>query len=175
MAGAGGIRILTGDGKGKTTSAVGLAWQAADHGLRVFMVQFLKARDSSGEHFAVQACAPGFTIESIGKKGFIRGRGCEPMDSILAQLALEAARKAMLEDGYDLIILDEVNVAVHLGLISPQKLLDFLDAKPPNVRLVLTGRYAHPDVMERADSVLELHKVKHCFDNGICAQKGIEF
>jgi cob(I)alamin adenosyltransferase len=171
----GKIQVFTGDGKGKTTAALGLAWRAIGRGLKVFMVQFLKAPDTSGEHFAAKAFAPLFTIKPMGKEGFIRRRGCDPLDQIMAEMALEEAREAMLSGEYDLIILDEINVAVHLGLLNVTDLLELIDLKPEKVELVLTGRYAHPGVIERADMVLEMKKIKHHFDKGVMARKGIEY
>jgi cob(I)alamin adenosyltransferase len=171
----GTIQVFTGEGKGKTTAALGLAWRAVGRGLRVFIVQFLKAPDTSGEHFAAKAFAPLLTIKPMGRKGFIRRRGSEPEDTEMAQKALEEARSAMLGGEYDMIILDEVNVAVHLGLVKVEELVDFMKSRPENVELVLTGRYANPAVMELADSVLEMKKIKHHFDSGIPAREGIEY
>jgi len=171
----GKIQVFTGEGKGKTTAALGLAWRAIGRGLRVFMVQFLKAPDTSGEHFAAHAFAPMMTIKPMGRKGFIRRRGCEPLDTVMAELAMEEARGAMLSGEYEVVILDEINVAVHLGLVDVKELLDLIDCKPDNVELVLTGRYAHPQIVIRADVVLEMRKIKHHFDNGVAAREGIEY
>ncbi|MBI5250216.1 MAG: cob(I)yrinic acid a,c-diamide adenosyltransferase [Desulfomonile tiedjei] len=175
MNGIGTIQVFTGEGKGKTTAALGLAWRAVGRGLKVFMIQFLKAPETSGEHFAAEAFGPLLTIKPMGRKGFIRRRGCEPLDTVMAELALEEASSAMLSGHYDMIILDEINMALHLGLIRLQDLLHFMKSKPENVELVLTGRYAHPQVIELADSVLEMRKIKHHFDSGIPAREGIEY
>jgi cob(I)alamin adenosyltransferase len=169
------VHVFTGEGKGKTTAAVGLAWCAIGRGLKVFMVQFLKAPDTSGEHFAAKAFEPMFTIKPMGRKGFIRGRGGDPLDKSLAARALGEARTAMLSGDYDMVILDEINVAVNLGLVPIEDVLDFMDARPDGVEIVFTGRDAHPDVIERADSVLEMKKIKHPFDQGVAARKGIEY
>jgi cob(I)alamin adenosyltransferase len=171
----GRVHVFTGEGKGKTTAAVGLAWRAIGRGLKVFMVQFLKAPDTSGEQLAAKAFEPMFTIKPMGRKGFIRGRGGDPLDKALATSALGEARTAMLSGGYDLVILDEINVAVKLGLVAVEDVLNFMDARPDAVEIVLTGRDAHPDVIQRADSVLEMKKIKHPFDQGVAARKGIEF
>jgi cob(I)alamin adenosyltransferase len=171
----GRVHVFTGDGKGKTTAALGLAWRALGRGLKVFMVQFLKAPDSSGEHFAAKAFEPMFTIEPMGRKGFIRKPDPESDDRIMADRALQEARNAMLGGEFDVVILDEINVAVNLGLIPVESVLDFLDARPDRVEMVFTGRNAHPDVIERADYVLEMRKIKHPFDQGIAARKGIEY
>ncbi len=175
MAETGKIQVFTGEGKGKTTAALGLAWRAIGRGLKVFMVQFLKAPDTSGEHFAAHAFAPMMIIKPMGRKGFIHRRGLEPLDTVMAELALEEARTAMLGGEFDVIILDEINVAVNLGIIAIKDLLDLMEAKPENVELVLTGRYAHPEVVLRADVVLEMRKIKHHYDNGVVAREGIEY
>ena len=167
----GSIQVYTGEGKGKTTAALGLAWRAIGRGLKVFMVQFLKAPETSGEQFAAEAFAPMLTIKPMGRKGF----GCEPLDAIMAERGLEEARNAMLSGEYGIVILDEINSAVHLGLVEPQTVLELMDAKPENVELVLTGRYAHPKVIERADCVLEVKKIKHHFDKGVEGREGIEY
>ncbi|MBM3303195.1 MAG: cob(I)yrinic acid a,c-diamide adenosyltransferase [Deltaproteobacteria bacterium] len=171
----GKIQVFTGEGKGKTTAALGLAWRAIGRGLNVFMVQFLKAPDTSGEHFAAHAFAPMMMIKPMGRKGFIRRRGWEPLDTVLAELAMEEARAAMLSGEYEVVILDEVNMAVHLGLVHVKNLLDLIGAKPEHVELVLTGRYAHPEIVMRADVVLEMRKIKHHFDDGVAAREGIEY
>jgi cob(I)alamin adenosyltransferase len=143
MTETGKIQVFTGEGKGKTTAALGLAWRAIGRGLKVFMVQFMKAPDTSGEHFAAKAFAPMMTIKPMGRKGFIVGRGCDPLDAVMAELALEEARNAMLGGEYDVIILDEINVAVNFGIVDVKNVLELLEAKPKKVEMVLTGRYAH--------------------------------
>jgi cob(I)alamin adenosyltransferase len=175
MNSTGKVQIFTGDGKGKTTAAVGLALRAAGRGLKVLMIQFLKAPDTSGEHFAAKVLEPMITIKPMGRKGFIRRRGCEPLDSVMAETALEEARAAMLGGEYDMIILDEVNYAVHFGLISIEDVVKLMDARPENVELVLTGRYARSEVISRADVVLEMKKIKHHYDKGVPAREGIEY
>ncbi len=175
MNGRGVIQVYTGEGKGKTTAALGLAWHAIDQGVKVFMVQFLKAPETSGEHFAAEAFAPMLTIKPMGRKGFIGRRGCEESDILMAKSALEQGRDALISRQYGLVILDEVNVAVHLGLIDPNAILELMEAKPESVGLVLTGRYAHPLIVERADRVVEMKKIKHHFDLGVDAREGIEY
>ncbi len=175
MTETGKVQVFTGEGKGKTTAALGLAWRAIGRDLKVFMVQFLKAPDTSGEHFSAKALHPYFVIKPMGRKGFIRRRGCEPLDQVMAEMALEEARSAMLGGEYDVIILDEINVAVHFRLLDVKDLLELIDEKPEKVELVLTGRYAHADVIEKADVALEMRKIKHHFDEGVPARKGIEY
>jgi cob(I)alamin adenosyltransferase len=175
MNGPGRIQVFTGEGKGKTTAALGLAVRAIGRGLKVYMVQFLKAPHTSGEHVAVQSLAPMLIIKAMGRKGFIGKNEPDSEDVNMAEHALNDARIAMLGGSYDVIILDEVNIALHLGLISLPRLLEFLDSKPDNVELVLTGRYARPEVISRADAVQEMKKIKHHFDKGGKARKGFEY
>jgi cob(I)alamin adenosyltransferase len=171
----GKVRVFTGEGKGKTTSAVGLAVLAVARGFKVLMIQFLKASDTTGEHIALRSLAPKIIIKPMGRKGFIFRRGCEPMDIAMAKHALDEARSTMGNGNYDIIVLDEVNVAVHLGLIKVQDVLNLINSKPDNVELVLTGRYAHPEIIDRADVVFQMKKIKHHFDRGVKAQKGIDY
>ncbi len=169
------VRVFTGEGKGKTTAALGLAWRAIGRDLKVFMVQFLKAPNTSGEHFAAQAFASQFTLKPMGRKGFIRDRGSHTKDVEMAEKALQEATNAMLGGEYDVVILDEINVAIKLALITVEQLIELVDRKPESVELVLTGRDAHPQIIERADTVLEMCKVKHHYDSGIPAREGIEY
>jgi cob(I)alamin adenosyltransferase len=111
----------------------------------------------------------------MGRKGFISRRGPDPLDRDLAHAALEEARKAFESGRHDLIILDEVNVAVHLGLLDVEDLLGLIESKPQKVELVLTGRYAPTEVVEQADAVLEMRNIKHHFDAGLPAREGIEY
>ena len=175
MNGPGKIQVFTGEGKGKTTAALGLAVRAIGRGYKVFMVQFLKAPDTSGEQIAFKSMAPMMVIKPMGRKGFIFRRGCEPEDIEMAQQALNEARSAMLSGSFNVVILDEVNVAVHLGLIDVLDILDLMNSKPDNVGLVLTGRNAHPQIIDRADVVTEMKKIKHHFDKGVKARNGIEY
>jgi cob(I)alamin adenosyltransferase len=175
MSRQGRILIITGEGKGKTTSALGLAWQAVGRGERVLMIQFLKAPDTSGEHFAADAFGSRFVIKPMGRKGFISRRGPDLLDRDLAHAALEEARKAFESGRHNVIILDEVNVAVHLGLLEVGDLLGLIESKPKHVELVLTGRYAPTEVVEQADAVLEMRNIKHHFDAGLPAREGIEY
>ena len=175
MGETGRIIIVTGDGKGKTTTAIGMALQAVGLGKRVFMAQFMKAPDTSGEHFAATALEPNLVIKPLGRKGFIHRRGGELEDREMAQKALDEARSHMLVEGYDVIVLDEVNVAIGFGLLEPGDLVDFITSKPATTDLIITGRNAHPDVVRLADSILEMEMVKHHFNAGVPAQKGIEY
>jgi len=167
------VQIYTGEGKGKTTAALGQAFRSVGRGLKVFMVQFMKAPDSSGEHFAARSLDNLLTIKALGRKGFIIGDPT-PQDRQMARDALNEAKTAMLSGQYDLIILDEVNVAVILALLEVKDLIDLIKAKPDQVELILTGRNAHPEIMALADLVSEIRPVKHYFANGVRAREGIE-
>jgi len=168
------IQIYTGDGKGKTTAALGLALRAAGRGLLVYFGQFLKGRQT-GEIIAAERLFPFLNIAQFGRKGFVvveEGRAEE--DASLARAGLEACRKAMLSGLYSLVVLDEVCVAVELGLLAEKDVLDFLDAKPEGVEIVLTGRGATPALIARAGLVTEMKALKHYADEGIRARMGIE-
>lgn len=175
MAGKGRILVFTGAGKGKTTRALGTALRAVARGQNAYMVQFMKAPSSSGEHFAAERLGSAFTIEPMGRKGFIRKGAPEQTDILMAQRALTKARAIITGGNYDVIILDEINVAVRLNLLDIKDVLDVVAAKPEHLDLVLTGRDAHPDLCARADEVLEMVNVKHHFESGISALKGIEY
>lgn len=169
------VRVHTGDGKGKTTAALGLGLSAISKGLKVFMVQFLKRPQSSGEHFAAMEVSTLFKIRPMGKGGFILRRQPKPEERAAGQEALEEARQAMLSRDYAVIILDEANVAVDKKIIDLQQLLDLIAVRPENVDLIITGRNAPAEVIDQADVVVEMKKIKHPFDRGLRARKGIDY
>jgi len=168
-------RLFTGDGKGKTTSALGLGWGAVTRGLKVYMVQFLKRPHTSGEHFVPEPLSRLFTIIPGGRGRFIGTRQCEPEDREAGQLALKQAHEAMASGDYGMVILDEAMAAVHKKVIDLPQLLEFISTRPDNVELVITGRNAPPEVIRVADVVIEMKKVKHYFDTGRSAIKGIDY
>ncbi len=172
----GRVHVYTGDGKGKTTAAFGLALRAAGRGLRVYIGQFLKGRDT-GEARALRRLEGTITLAQYGVERFARGNGEEqPDDRSLAQAGLEAARQALLSGAYDVVVVDEVNVAVSHGLVPLADVLSLIDDRPPQVELVLTGRDAPAEVIERADLVSHVREVKHYFaDEGLLAREGIEY
>lgn len=169
------VIVNTGDGKGKTTAALGLALRAVGQGMTVSMVQFIKGSWKYGELEAPKFL-PGFEIWPMGK-GFvgIGGKEPDPEDIALARDTLVAGKEIVNSGTRDMVILDEVNCAVALGLISAEEVLDLIANKPKNVHLVLTGRSAHPKVIEAADLVTEMREIKHPYKTGVKAQKGIEF
>jgi cob(I)alamin adenosyltransferase len=170
----GQIHVYTGDGKGKTTAALGLALRAAGHGLRVEVIQFMKGWPGYGELEAVR-WLPTVTIHPWGRAGWVHPDQPEEEDYELASQALSYARERMLSGEVDLAVLDEVNVALDYGLVSLEALLEVLDEKPGSVTLVLTGRNAHAEVLRRADLVTEMRKIKHPYDRGVKACRGLEF
>jgi cob(I)alamin adenosyltransferase len=170
------IQVYTGGGKGKTTAALGLALRAAGRGLRTYFGQFLKGR-MSGEILAAAGLAPLLVIETFGRKGFVvvtDGRAPEEEDVARAERGLAKCREAMLSGAFDIVVLDEVCVAVDLCLLREADVLDLLGAKPPGIEVVLTGRGATPAVLERADLVTEMVERKHYSAKGVRARDGIE-
>lgn len=174
------VHVYTGDGKGKTTAALGLALRAAGHGLRTYMGQFMKGREY-GELAAPRLLGndamgrPLLTIEQYGKATFLRAEEVEEVDILQARAGLRRAEAAMREGGYDLIVLDEVNVALYFGLLTVQEVADVIEHKPPQVELILTGRRAPEAILERADYVTVMQELKHPYERGIQAREGIEF
>lgn len=167
------IQLYTGDGKGKTTAALGLALRAAGHGLRTYIGQFMKGQ-SYGELEAARRLSPELTIEQYGLPSFVHVNQATAEDVRLAQEGLERARAAMHSGCYHIVVLDEVCVALHFKLLTLEQVLAFLDEKPPQVELVLTGRRAPPGLIERADLVTEMREVKHPYARGVPARRGIE-
>ena len=166
------VQIYTGDGKGKTTAAIGLAIRALGAGWRVFIAQFLKSGEYS-EHKALAQFSEHLTIKTYGRNVFIKGEP-EDEDRRLAQEAYQEIAEIVASGQYRLVILDEANVAVHYGLITVAQILDLIDRRAEGVELLITGRYAHSRLIERADLVTEMRGVKHYFDRGIKARVGVE-
>lgn len=168
------VQIFTGDGKGKTTAALGLAVRALGHGLRVFVAVFMKGDYPYGE-WKVLATFPNVKIARFGFRTFTDPANVKPKEKEEARRALTAAREATLSGNYDLVILDEVNVATAWKLVELDEVVKLIQDKPPNVELVLTGRQADKRLIELADLVTECIKVKHPYDRGIKARTGIEY
>ncbi|MGB8958144.1 MAG: cob(I)yrinic acid a,c-diamide adenosyltransferase [Candidatus Aminicenantales bacterium] len=168
------LQIYTGNGKGKTTAALGLALRAAGHGFKTYVAQFLKGQPT-GEIEAAKKLAPLVRIEQFGRVGFITVKdGPDDEDVSRAEAGLARALEAMLSGDYRIVVLDEVNTAVHFKILSEKDVLDFIDRRPVQVDLVLTGRYAPASFIERADLVTEMKDIKHYFDKGVKAREGIE-
>lgn len=173
--GKGLVLVYTGDGKGKTTAAVGLGIRAAGHGLKVKMLQFMKGPGNVyGETLAISKHIPNFEIEQVGRDTFVKRGSPAPEDVQAARRGLEAARRA-LGGAYDLVILDELNVAIDYGLVGVDEALDLLSGRATGVDVVITGRYAPQQVIDLADVASEVREIKHHFRKGVGARKGIEF
>jgi len=168
------IQIYTGDGKGKTTAALGLALRAAGHGLKSYIGQFLKGQQY-GELAAIEKLAPLVTIEQFGRSGFVHvTKDPDEIDIKMAKKGLESCRKAMLSGEFRIVILDEINVAVYFNLITEDEVHHLLDLKPSDVEIVLTGRYSPDSFIRRGDLVSEMKDIKHYYDSGVKARDGIE-
>jgi cob(I)alamin adenosyltransferase len=169
------VIVYTGNGKGKTTAALGLAWRALSHGQRVVMVQFVKSPRASGEMKLIRDGWPNFKVSAygLGFVGIMQDRLNRSQHKIAAQKALAAAQRAARR--CDVLILDEINGAMHGGLISQRDVLRFIIAKPKKLTLVLTGRQAPVAIIRRADLVTEMIEVKHPFRHGRVAEAGIDF
>ena len=168
------IQVYTGNGKGKTTAAVGLALRAAGYKHKVYIGQFLKGQ-KYGELLSAKKLSPYITIEQFGRKGFIHvTKDPDEEDIKRAKRGLKKCLEAMLSRKYRIIILDEINVAVDLNLITEEKVHEFLDKRPEDVEIILTGRYAPPSFLKRADLVTEMKEKKHYYKKGVKAREGIE-
>lgn len=168
----GKVHVYTGDGKGKTTAALGLSIRAAGAGLRVFFAQFIKA-DEYSEIKALKRFSDIITVEQFGLGGFIGGTPTTG-DVEAAQKGVARVMEIISSGKYDVVVLDEANIAVKYELISEQDLLDIIDAKSKNSELVITGRGASAKIIEKADLVTQMKAVKHYFQNGVEARVGIE-
>jgi len=168
------IQVYTGNGKGKTRSALGVALRSVGHGLKVLIIQFMKGSKHYGELESAQKLFPHLTIRSVGRDTFVSKSHPNPADIERVREGFALARKAVENRQYDIVILDEINMAIDYGLIGLSDVLQLIDSKPTSVELILTGRNARPEIMEKADLVTEMVKRKHYHDKGIPARKGIE-
>ena len=168
------ICIYTGNGKGKTTAALGTILRASGHGLRTLIVFFMKGDYDYGE-FRVLSKLPNVDMASFGFRELTDPTNIKPEEREQAGLALASAREAIHGGHYDLVVMDEVNVALGFNLIELDEVVKLIEDKPPDVEIILTGRYADTRLIELADLVTEMVKVKHPFDEGIKARKGIEY
>lgn len=166
------IQVYTGDGKGKTTAALGLAIRAVGAGMNVFIAQFMKGKEYS-ELESLAKFGDSITVRQYGRENFIYEKP-EPEDIRCAVEGLEETKELMRSGKYDLVILDEANIAVYFNVFSVHDLLAVIEAKPEHVELVITGRRAAPQVLEKADLVSEMREVKHYHHKGIRARRGIE-
>jgi cob(I)alamin adenosyltransferase len=170
------LYVLTGEGKGKTTSALGTAIRAIGYGYPVIIVQFMKNWDQSGEMKYLQSRGIEIEFYRFGREDrkFVNPKAPRENDFEIAKEALKNAKKLLAKRPY-LMILDEVNVALKFGLLDLNEVLDFLSEVPTETHLIFTGRGAHPEIIERADLVTEMKEIKHPYQKGIKAQKGLDY
>ena len=168
------VQVFTGNGKGKTTAALGTVLRAAGHGLKIYIVFFMKGDYARGEFKALKMF-PNVEVSRSGFRKFVNPAGITPEEKEQAARALAAAREAVTGGRHDLVVLDELNVAVAYNLVGLDEVLQLVRDKPPGVELIITGRHADDRLVEMADLVTEMVKVKHPYDKGIKARKGIEY
>jgi cob(I)alamin adenosyltransferase len=170
------IIVNTGPGKGKTTAAMGTALRAVGNGMKVLMLQFLKGSWHYGELDAVKAFGDNFVMKQMGR-GFVKVGGAEtdPEDVRMVEDAWKEAEQAIMSGQWDLVILDEINYAISYKMLDPAMVVEALKRKPEQVHVILTGRNAHPTIIELADTVTEMKQVKHAYEKGVLAQRGIEY
>jgi cob(I)alamin adenosyltransferase len=171
------VVVITGHGKGKTTSAFGMALRAVGHGMKVCIIHFMKGDMYSGEIDGVKKLAPDIELHLTGK-GFCGIYGNPyPYEEhrANAQEAIKLAKEKMLSGNYDILILDEINNSLNLKLVDLPQVLDLIENKPPLMHLILTGRDAHPEVIERAHTVSEIKEIKHAYRQKIEPQEGIDY
>ena len=174
----GGLTIVyTGKGKGKTTAALGLALRATGYDKKICMIQFIKGSWHYGEMDSTKKLEPGFEMVAVGKGfvGIIDDKSPKEVHEKVAKEAIRISNERIQSGKYDIVILDEINYAVNLNLISVDDVLNLIKSKPENIDLVLTGNYAKEEVIEIADLVTEMKEIKHPFQKGIKAKKGIDF
>ncbi len=168
------VMVITGNGKGKTTAAFGQALRAVGQGYRVFVLQFMKGR-KYGEFIAAEKYLPGLTITMSGLDSFVMRDNPAAIDIELAHKGLQTARKAVQSGKYDMIILDEINVAMDFKLLDVKDVMKLIKNRPAGVDLILTGRYAPGEIIKLADTVSEVQEVKHHYNAGIKDRAGIEY
>ena len=168
------IHIYTGNGKGKTTAALGQAMRAIGHGLKVLMIQFMKGKINYGELEAAKKL-PNFTIEQFGRPDFVNPENPDEEDVRLARAGLARATEAVDSRKYDIVILDEINVAANFGLIESTDIISLFKRKSDDVTLILTGRYMPEEFEPYADLITECREVRHYFNKGMKGREGFEY
>lgn len=171
------VIVYTGGGKGKTTASLGMALRAVGYNHKICMIQFIKGSWHYGEIDSSKRLEPEFEIIAAGKGfvGIIDDNSTKEEHEKVAKEAIKICKEKIQSEKYDIIILDEVNYAINLGLIKVNDVLDLIKMKPSLLNLVLTGNYAPPEIVELADLVTEMKEIKHPFQKGIKAKKGIDF
>ncbi|MBN1472154.1 MAG: cob(I)yrinic acid a,c-diamide adenosyltransferase [Syntrophaceae bacterium] len=168
------IIVITGNGKGKTTSAFGQALRAVGQGYKVFILQFMKGREY-GEFIAAEKYLPNITVRKSGLDSFVMRGNPAAIDIALAQKGLDIAKKSIVSGKYDMVILDEINVALDFKLIKLKEVVDLIKNKPTALNLILTGRYAPKEIIKLADTVSDIQEIKHHYNAGIKDRAGIEY
>ena len=172
--GKGYIQVYTGNGKGKTTASLGLAFRAAGHGLRTVIIQFMKGWIDYGELNGVAMLSPFVEIHQAGRDTFVKRKHPDPEDVRLAREGWELAKAVVFGRKADIVVLDEINCAVDFGLLPLVDVLDLLHRKPDGMEIVLTGRGAPEEIVAIADLVTEMREIKHYYGKGIDARVGVE-
>jgi len=172
--GKGYIQVYTGNGKGKTTASLGLAVRAAGHGLKTVIIQFMKGWIDYGELAGVRMLAPHVEIHQAGRDTFVNRNNPDPEDVRLAREGWGLAKEAILGRKADIVVLDEINCAMHFGLLPVEEVLEIVKGKPDGMELILTGRGAPQEIIEAADLVTEMREVKHYYGKGVDARPGVE-
>ncbi len=168
------VQVYTGNGKGKTTAALGLTLRAVAHGMRVYIAQFLKGQDYGELHAIRERLGDLVTVEQFGTPRFVKTGQMGEEDYELARKGLERVRQALFEEDYKIVIMEEANVAMYLGLLGKDAVLELVRSKPTDKELIITGRYAPEELIEAADLVTEMREVKHYYQKGVMARPGIE-
>ena len=168
------VQVYTGDGKGKTSAAFGLALRAIGRGLKVYVIQFIKGGFDYGELYMVDKL-PNLKLKAFGRGRFVMEKLPNKEDVKLSEEALALAEQVVKSGEYDIVILDEINIALNLKLTNLNEVLELIKNKPKHVELILTGRYAPKEIIDAADLVTEMREVKHPFNKGYEARKGIEY
>lgn len=171
------IIVYTGKGKGKTTAALGMALRAIGHNYKICMIQFIKGSWHYGEMSSSKKLEPDFELTAVGKGfvGILDDKTPKEVHQKIAKEAIEIAKEKIISEKYNIIILDEINYAVNLGLVELADVLDLIKNKPQGITLVLTGNHVKQEIIDVADLVTEMKEIKHPFQRGIRAKKGIDF
>lgn len=171
------VIVYTGKGKGKTTAALGMALRAIGHNYKICMIQFIKGSWHYGEMSSSKKLEPEFELTAVGKGfvGILDDKTPKEVHQKIAKEAIEIAKEKILSEKYNIIILDEINYAVNLGLVELADVLDLIKNKPQGITLVLTGNHVKQEIIDAADLVTEMKEIKHPFQRGIRAKKGIDF
>jgi cob(I)alamin adenosyltransferase len=177
MQNGGLVIVYTGKGKGKTTAALGMALRAIGHNYKICMIQFIKGSWHYGEMSSSKRLEPEFELTAVGKGfvGILDDKTPKEIHQKIAQEAMQISKEKILSGKYDIVILDEINYAVDLGLVDVHQVLDLIKSKPDDVSLVLTGNHVREEIVTAADLVTEMKEIKHPFQHGIRAKKGIDF